>query len=165
MNIFFEVMSEKDGMAVMDIFNYYIENSFAAYPEKSLPYGSFAGLLAMAQGYPAYVIKTSESEKIIGFCFLHAYNPFPVFKETAEITCFLAPGHVGKGLGRQVLERLEQDAKNLGIRRLLASIASLNFPSLHFHRKQGFSECGRFPEIGRKKGTIFDVVWMEKRLM
>jgi hypothetical protein len=34
-------LSSEDREPVMDIFNYYIENSFAAYPEKKFPYQFF----------------------------------------------------------------------------------------------------------------------------
>lgn len=42
-----------------------------------------------------------------------AYNPFPVFQETAEISCFLEKGEVGKGIGKEALVMLEEDGKIL----------------------------------------------------
>ncbi|AGL00091.1 hypothetical protein Desgi_0524 [Desulfoscipio gibsoniae DSM 7213] len=35
LNVKFEQMTQDYGKEVMDIFNYYVENSFAAYPEKT----------------------------------------------------------------------------------------------------------------------------------
>lgn len=40
-------MSVIDRESVMDIFNYYIENSFSAYPERKLPYEFFDTFLNM----------------------------------------------------------------------------------------------------------------------
>ena len=34
-------MSNDDRESIMDIFNYYVENTFAAYPENKLPYQEF----------------------------------------------------------------------------------------------------------------------------
>ena len=52
----------------------------------------------------------------------------------------------------------------MGVDNLLANISSLNPPSLEFHRKHGFRECGRFEKILTKFGQDLDIVWMQKRL-
>jgi len=159
-----EPMAEKHGREVMDIFNYYVENSFAAYPEHKLPYEFYGKFLEMARGYPAYVIKNNDTGKVIGFCFLRAYNSMPVFRETAEVSYFLDQDETGKGIGKEALELLEKEGVKMGIKYLLANISSLNDQSLQFHKKNGFVECGRFLHIGRKKEKNFDVVWMEKEI-
>jgi len=150
---------------VMDIYNYYIAQSFAAYPDSPLPYEFFNKFLELTKGYPAFVIENAESGKVVGFCFLRAYNPFPTFRETAEITYFLEKDEVGKGIGGKALEKLEGEAKKIGIKTLLADISSENMQSIAFHKKNGFTECGRFHHIGKKKGKNFDVVWMQKILV
>lgn len=148
----------------MDIFNYYAEHSFSAYPETPLPYQFYGKLLEITNGYPAFVMKEESSEVVIGFCFLRAYNPFPVFKKTAEVSYFIKPDYTGKGLGTSALEQLQNEAKRMGIRFLLASITSENKQSLAFHKKNGFSECGKFSNIGEKMGRSFDIIWMWKEL-
>jgi L-amino acid N-acyltransferase YncA len=156
----FEVMTEEYRREVMDILNYYVEHSFAAYFETKLPYEFFSKFLEMTKGYPAYVIKNNV--RVIGFCFLRAYNPLPVFRKTAEITYFIEKNEVGKGIGKEALGLLEKKAHEMGIKHLLASISSPNEQSLRFHIRNGFIECGRFRNIGTKNGESFDVVWMQK---
>ncbi|MCX7749490.1 MAG: GNAT family N-acetyltransferase [Clostridia bacterium] len=160
----FEKMTVEHAKEIMDIFNYYIENSFAAYPDTKLPYEFYGKFLEMTKGYPAFAMKDENKDRVLGFCFLRAYNPFPVFKEAAEISYFIHKDDVGKGIGEEALNVLQQEAKKMGIRNLLASISSENEQSLKFHRKNGFRECGRLHQIGNKKGKRFDVVWMEKEL-
>ena len=164
MNLIFNQMLEEHAKEVIDIFNYYVENSSAAYPESKVPYEFFNKFLEMTNGYPAFIIKKGDMEKIIGFCFLQPYNPFPVFKETAKITYFLDKDELGKGIGKEVLIKMEEEAKNMGIKQLLADISSENFISIKFHRKNGFNECGRFHNVGFKFDKNFDVIWMEKIL-
>ena len=118
----------------------------------------------MTKGYPAFVIMNNDTKKVIGFCFLRSYNPFPVFKKTAEITYFFEKNEVGKGTGKIALKKLEEEAKKIGINKLLADISSENLKSINFHKKNGFKECGRFHNVGKKKGKNFDIVWMEKTL-
>jgi phosphinothricin acetyltransferase len=163
MDFSLELASTDDGKAIIDIFNHYVENTFAAYPEAAVPYEFFGLFMSMSQGYPFLVAKDGEG-KVLGFGLLRPHNPMPAFSRTAEITYFIAPDHTRKGIGGKMLDRLLAEASEIGITSILASISSLNPGSLAFHKKHGFQECGRFVGIGRKKGREFDVVWMQKMI-
>jgi len=156
-------VSKEDGKAIIDIFNHYVENSFAAYPEDAVPYEFFDFFVNMSAGYPFLVARDGEGN-VLGFALLRPHSPVPVFSRTAEITCFIAPQHTGNGMGKAMQERLFDEAGELGISSILAGISSLNSASLAFHKKRGFQECGRFLKIGRKWGQDFDVVWMQKMI-
>lgn len=158
----FKPMSYDHCEGVMNIYNFYIENSLAAYPEKIMPHEYFEKFMEHTKGYPAYTIFSDD--EIAGFCFLKAYNPHSTFKETAEITYFIKEGFTGKGIGKLALEKLEEEARKMGIRYILASISSENAQSLSFHKKHGFTQCGRFGKIITKGGVQFDIIWMQKNL-
>lgn len=162
MEIVFEQMSIKHKKDIIDIFNYYIDNSFSAYPDRILSYEFYDRFLEMTKNYPAFSIQIKN--KIVGFCFLRAYNPFPTFQETAEITYFIDKDYTRKGIGKIALNKIEIEARQRGIKTILASIASENQQSLDFHKKNGFKECGRFKRIIKKNGKQFDIVWMQKWL-
>jgi len=153
-------MQETDASGVMSIYNYYTENDFAAYFEQPLPIETFGRFQEMSQNYPAFVA-CDENQEVIGFAFLHAYHSAPTFQRTAEVTYFIHPEHVGKGLGKLMLNKLIGGAIKKGVDNIIASISSLNVPSLSFHRKYGFRECGRLSSIGKKFGQDFDVVYMQ----
>jgi hypothetical protein len=94
MKIRFEKMGEADREAVIDLFNYYIENSFAAYPDKKVPYGLFDQFLTLTEGYPAFTVRDEESaDRVVGFAFLRPYLPLREFQRAAEITYFIEPIH------------------------------------------------------------------------
>jgi L-amino acid N-acyltransferase YncA len=156
-------MVEEDRKPIVDIFNYYIANSFAAYPELEVPYEAFDIFLQMSQGYPTGTVKDSMGN-VIGFGFLHFHNPVPAFSETAEVTYFISQECTGNGIGKSLLNYFEEKGKQKGIRNILAHISSLNPGSIHFHRKNGFTECGCFKSVGKKKGRVFDTIWMQKML-
>ena len=156
-------ISDADRESIIDIFNNYVENSFAAYPENRLPYQAFDRFLKMSNGLPTGSIK-DHNGKIVGFGMLRTHNPMPTFSQTAEVTYFIHPDHTGKGLGKMLLGFLERAAVEKGITNILANISSLNPDSIKFHKKNGFIECGRFRRIGKKWGREFDTVWMQKML-
>jgi len=162
MKIEFLQMSIEHASENMKIYNYYIENSLAAYPDKVMPVEFFGKFLDLTKGYPAYTI--SDAEKIIGFCFLHPFNPHSTFKECAEITYFIDKDYTGMGVGKAALNKIELEAARMGIKTLLASISSENPQSLSFHQNNGFKQCGRFEKIITKRGKSFDIIWMQKNL-
>ena len=62
MNIVFEKMNEKHEEGVMSIFNYYVENSTAAFPANTLPNKFYTMLMKKSEGYPSYTLIDSENE-------------------------------------------------------------------------------------------------------
>ncbi len=163
MEVRFETMSGDHRKYVIDIFNYYVSNSLAACPDFEVPYEHYDRFLDMTKGYPAYVLKCEE--KVIGFSFLRPHNnQAPEFNESAEIISYIDKDYIGKGLGKMILAKLETDAKNMGIKNILAGVCSETPEVLSFHVKNGFKECGLFKKIGFKKGRYYDVVWMHKEL-
>ena len=155
-----ERMSNHHRTEVIDIFNYYIANEFAAYPEEPVGYDLFDRFLEMTQGYPSVVVE-DNSGAVVGFAFLRPYHLASTFRRTAMITYFIMPEHTGKGLGTRILERFVQEARAMAIETILANASSRNEGSLRFHRRNGFRECGRFRRVGTKFGEDFDVVWMQ----
>jgi phosphinothricin acetyltransferase len=156
-------ISNEDRESIIDIFNHYVANSFAAYPENKLTNQALDMLLQMSNGFPTGAIN-DRNGKIVGFGMLRAHNPMPTFSQTAEVTYFMHPEHTGKGLGKMLLGSLERGAVEKGITNILANISSLNPNSIKFHQKNGFLECGRFRQVGKKKGQVFDTIWMQKML-
>ena len=107
----------------------------------------------------------------ISFCyfftsvpFLPPYWPPGTFSQTAEISYFISPKHTGKGIGTAMLLYLVTQARQSGLTSILASVSSLNEDSIRFHSKNGFVECGRFCQVGTKKGQVFDVVYMQRMI-
>ena len=151
-----------DRKVVIDIFNHYVKNTFAAYPEEAVPYQSFELLRSTAEGYPFLVAR--DEKAALGFAMLRPYSPFAAFSGTAEVSCFVASEQTGKGIGSQLYNRLLHEGREMGLRAILAGISSLNPKSLAFHERMGFVQCGRFVNVGRKWGKDFDAVWMQKTI-
>jgi phosphinothricin acetyltransferase len=163
MDYHLEPMAAAHQKAVIDIFNHYIRHSHAAFPAEPVDYAFFQRFLEMSQGYPAVVVRDAHRQ-VVGFAFLRPYHPAATFKRTAEFTCFILPEHTRHGLGAAILELFIEQAAPRGIDVILAAVSSRNVASLKFHRQQGFTECGRFVEVGRKFGEDVDVIWLQKHL-
>jgi phosphinothricin acetyltransferase len=151
-------MQESDSTAVMRIFNHYATTSFAAYPEGPLP-SSFFSLLW--EGALSSIV-LDDAGRVAGFGLLKPFLPFPAFKKTGMLTYFIAPENTGQGYGTRVLGRLMDNARNVGIKVLVANMSSRNETSIRFHKRHGFSEAGNLAGVGEKFGEPFDVLWMQR---
>lgn len=156
-----------DIQGMLEVFNYYVENSFAAYLETPVGPEFFQNFhdenkQNKKEQFPFYVIETNS--RIIGIGALRPYFPFPNFFHTGVLSYFILPEYTRKGLGTKLLDILLQDAQKKKMKSLLANVSSKNEASLDFHLKNGFVECGRFKAVGTKFGEHFDVVWLQKFL-
>lgn len=112
--IVFEPLVDSHREAVIRIFNHYVMNGTAAFSDAELPESFYPHILERVKGYPAYAVVDCQTGEVVGFCFLSAYKPVPTFRETATVTYFIAPSHLGRGIGRMCLGRLEEDAVKQG---------------------------------------------------
>jgi L-amino acid N-acyltransferase YncA len=157
----FVPISESDTDAILDVFNYFVEHSYAAYYSKKVGFEFPQRLLSIAARYPVLTVK-DDNGRVVGFGLLHPYHPGDCLDKTAELTYFLRPECTRLGIGTKLLSTLTDAARALGVRTLLANISSENQQSLAFHVKHGFEEVARLPAIGEKFGTPFDIVYMRK---
>lgn len=155
--------SPDDEKAILKIFNYFVENSFAAYTEYPEGPEFFHRLWDISRRYAFLVAENSDSE-IIGFSLIHPYYGIGVFRRSARITYFILPQYTRKGLGKEFLDKLIDRAREMGVDNIMASVSSQNQNSIDFHKKYGFVECGRFKNIGHKWGQSFDEVWLQLRI-
>lgn len=153
-------VTDADWPAITSIFNHFVAKSFAAYPDVPVRTDFFRSRQLASSEYP-FVVAESDGE-VVGFGYLAPFHAVATMRRSAQLTYFILPDHTGHGLGTRMLELLIAEGRRLGVRSFLAHISSLNEGSIRFHRRHGFSECGRFLEVGEKHGRLFDMVWVQR---
>ena len=81
---------------------------------------------------------------------------------TAEDSVYVAPHAQGRGVGSALLGDLLERASSAGLHAVVARIDSGQPASLALHRRHGFAEAGRLPQVARKFGRWLDVVLMHR---
>ena len=160
MNALIRHVVDPDWEPIVAIFNHFVTESFAAYPDQPVDAGFFRDRHAAHPMFP-FVVAEIEGE-VVGFAYLSPFHPVPTMRQTANLTYFLHPEFTGRGIGAAFLEHLLEAGKTLGITNFMAHISSLNPGSIRFHLAHGFTKCGSFINVGVKKGRPFDMVWLQK---
>ena len=155
-------VTDGDAPGIAAIFNHFVRRSFAAFPDRELETPVIRELLEQAKPFGCYAVEGERG--LVGFGLIRPFYPFPNLMAAGEVSYFLCPGFTGKGAGTRLLGVLGARAGELGMKSLVARVSSRNRRSIRFHRKNGFSLCGRIRAIGTKFGKPFDVVILQKFL-
>ena len=149
---------QDDFEGLLEVFNTFVKDSFAAYCKVGYDVGVFRNHVENAK----IIFVLTELERIIGFGYLSALKPYSNFNQTGVLTYFILAEYTGKGLGTRIINELISFGKKEGITNYLAQISSKNKQSINFHKKHGFVEVGNFKEVGIKFNQKFDIIWMQK---
>lgn len=153
----------EDAGAMTDIYNFYIRESVATFDTDPLPTTTMSRHIASAsEGYPCLICE--EEGQVAGFCYAHPWKEKAAYRHTLETTVYLHPEHTGKGLGRQLMERLIETCRTNGFHVLIACITGGNEASITLHQSLGFKQVSRFEKVGLKFGRQLDVVDFELEL-
>jgi L-amino acid N-acyltransferase YncA len=118
----------------------------------------------LAKGLP-YLVAEDDGGRVLGFAYCQWFKPRPAYRFSAEDSIYMHPDASGKGLGKQLLAQLAQQAQATGVRKLIAVIGdSANAGSIGVHRALGFAHAGTIASCGWKFGRWLDIVLMEKAI-
>ena len=156
---------EDDALAVAEIYAHHVLHGTGTFETEPPTAAEMAARRAevLSRGLPYLVLE--QDARVAGFAYCNWFKPRPAYRYSAEDSIYLAPGALGRGLGRALLAELAAQAERAGVRRLIAVIGdSANAGSIAVHRALGFTPVGTLRACGWKFGRWLDVVLMERPL-
>ena len=155
-----------DAAAICAIYNYYIENTVISFEETPVETAEMeARLRKISSRYPCLVWEAEAAGtvpgEVNGYAYINTWKERSAYKFAAELSIYLRNGLQGRGIGRQLMERLLDEVRKTDIHALVSGITLPNERSVALHEKFGFKHIARFEEIGSKFGRWLDVGYWE----
>lgn len=153
-----------DTNAILEIINYNIINSTALYDYNERNLETQTAMLddKLSKGFP--VIVATENDVLVGFGFYSEFRFREAYKFTVEHSVYAHPNHIGKGIGKLLLEELIILAQKQNLHTMVGVIDSENTASIEFHEKFGFEIVGNIRESGYKFDRWLHSIIMQKML-
>ena len=162
-SIIFEEMNEKYLDAVTQIYNYYVSNTTVSFHAHEITTEEMKEIVFFENAiYKTFSIK--DGEILCGYVLFTQFKKREAYNKTAEVTIYLSPVYLGKGIGTKALQYIEEYAVKQGIHALIAIICGENTASIKLFEKNGYIKCAHFKEVGQKFGRMLDIVDYEKIL-
>jgi L-amino acid N-acyltransferase len=157
--------ASEDLPAILAIYNEAVLNTTAVWNWHAVDLANRRAWLEArtGQGYPVLVAE-DETGGAIAYASFGDWRPFDGYLHTVEHSIYVAPGARRRGIGAALLEALIEEARGLDKHVMLGGIEAGNEASLALHRRLGFVETARMPEVGRKFDRWLDLVFLQKRL-
>lgn len=163
MDVQFFPISELNLKEVTEIYNYYVDHSTVTFHLEPVTEEEMKKMIPFQHHkYPSYAI--SLDNEIVGYCYLSTFRPKEAYDITAEITLYIKPNGTKKGLGTIVLTKLEEEAKPLGIKNLIAVITGENESSVKLFERNGYFKAANLKNVGFKFNRMLDVFWYQKEI-
>ncbi|MCX5074914.1 N-acetyltransferase family protein [Streptomyces sp. NPDC054949] len=151
--------------ALTALYNHYVRETAVTFdtvaftPEQRRPW-----LHSHPEDGPHRLLVAWTGERMAGYATSSAFRPKPAYVGSVEVSVYLAPHAVGRGVGTLLYEALFAALADEPVHRAYAGIALPNEASERLHARFGFRRVGDFTEAGRKFDRFWDVRWYEKAL-
>ncbi|HEY3101659.1 MAG TPA: GNAT family N-acetyltransferase [Methylomirabilota bacterium] len=100
----------------------------------------------------------------IGWGSLNPYNPREAYRHVADFSIYVERAYRGRGVGKLLLTRLIELARELGYHKLVLSAFPFNAAGMALYERLGFRTVGIYKEQGLLDGRWVDTIVMEKLL-
>ena len=109
-----------------------------------------------------------DNEQVLGWAAISRVSSRKAYQGVGELSLYVGLNAQGKGIGKELMERIISDSEEAGFWTLQAGIFPENVVSIQLHLKYGFRIVGRREKIGKmtygpKAGEWRDVLLMERR--
>ena len=154
--------STKDDLrAIVGIYNWAVNQTFATIDSEPLDAEEAQAWWEM-HGKRSLLLVSVDETGVIGWARLLPWKQRGF--DVVECLVYVDPVHHGKGIGAALLTELIREARGLGYRTIVASIARDNRAGLALYSRQGFEMVGTVRNAAHKFDRWMDITLVQKSL-
>ena len=153
-----------DAAALAAIYRPYVEQTDVTFELTAPDAAEFCRRMEKTLLRHPYLV-AEEDGVILGYAYASPLIDRRAADAAAEVSSYVHWDARGKGIGKALLQALEQHLKAQNVGAVYACITCPNPQSEAFYGKLGYAPCARFHRCAYKFGAWKDVVWMEKHIL
>jgi L-amino acid N-acyltransferase YncA len=150
-----------DLKAIVGIYNWAVNQTFATIDSEPLDPEEAAAWWE-AHGKRSKLLVCVDDTGVLGWARLLPWNQRGF--DIVEDLVYVDPVHQGRGIGRSLLSELIKEARGLGYRTIVASVATDNRAGLALHTRLGFEPVGTIRDAAHKFDRWMDITLVQKKL-
>jgi len=150
-----------DLRAIVGLYNWAVNQTFATIDSEPLDTEEAAAWWE-AHGKRSKLIVCTDESGLIGWARLFPWKQRGF--DVVEDLVYVDPVHQGRGIGRALLSELIKEAKGLGYRTIVATIATDNRSGLALHSRLGFEVVGTIKNAANKFDRWMDITLVQRSL-
>ena len=157
---------DKDVSAIVDIYNYYIEETIATFEEQAITTKDMHKRITKVVGdnLPWFVAEDASGQ-VIGYAYACKWRERFAYRFSVEVTVYLCVNHAQQGLGTQLYTALFDELKQLSIHTVIGGISLPNTASVALHEKFGMKQVAHFKDVGFKFGRWLDTGYWQGKVI
>ena len=156
--------TNKDSQQIVNIYNYYIENTVITFEEEPVSESEMQRRVAEAQANDLPWLVAESNDKIVGFAYASHWKGRCAYRYSVEVTVYLSYSEFSNGWGTKLYSALFEQLKPLKIHSVMGGIALPNNASIALHEKFGMKKVAHFKEVGFKFSEWVDVGYWQKQM-
>jgi phosphinothricin acetyltransferase len=154
----------RDAEAVAGIYNHEVTNGASTFDLVPRSIDEQREWIAARSGAFSVIVAEDTQFGVVGFAALGTYRDRAGYRTTVENSIYVHRDHQRRGIGKLLLVRLLDVARDSGFHTVIARIEASSEGSLALHTSLGFVIVGIEREIGRKHGRWLDSIILQKML-
>jgi phosphinothricin acetyltransferase len=101
---------------------------------------------------------------VVGYAYVVLFRKRPAYRYSVKHSIYVHHAHVGRGVGRRLMQELIDACAASGFRQMIGYIDADNTASLAIHEKFGFRRVGVLPGVAYRYGRWADTVMVQRSL-
>ncbi|HCZ01389.1 MAG: GNAT family N-acetyltransferase [Rhodobacterales bacterium RIFCSPHIGHO2_02_FULL_62_130] len=152
-----------DAAALADLWNPWIRDTAITFNAQEKSPDDIARMIA-DRNAAGHAFLVAEADGLLGFVTYSQFRGGVGYATCMEHTVVLSPQARGRGVGRALMQAIEDHARSTGAHQMIAGVSGENAQGRAFHASLGYREIATVPEAGYKFGRFIDLVLMQKFL-
>ena len=146
-----------DASQIADIYNYYVEHSYATMEYNAVEPDLFAGKIQeITKSGHSWLVAEIDGA-VAGYAYSRRWNTRHGYEFTCEVSVYISHERASGGWGTKLYTELFSRLRKAGMHSVVAVIGLPNEASVALHEKFGMKKAAHFPKLGIKFGNWQDV--------